>query len=78
MRCDEGTIHRILDDALVCHAGYQVDGEARFVQLMHVRIGDQLFLHGSTGSRLMLTGGSGKIQPCVSVTLLDALVFWWP
>ncbi|MEU2718246.1 pyridoxamine 5'-phosphate oxidase family protein [Streptomyces sp. NPDC007205] len=75
MRYDQDTIYRIVDEALVCHTGYQVDGEARVVPLMHVRIGDQLFLHGSTGSRLMLAASGVGTQVCVSVTLLDALVF---
>ncbi|MEV0322620.1 pyridoxamine 5'-phosphate oxidase family protein [Streptomyces sp. NPDC050658] len=75
MRYDKGSIYRIVDEALVCHTGYQVDGEARVVPLTHVRIGDQLFLHGSTGSRLMLVVGGEGTQVCVSVTLLDELVF---
>jgi nitroimidazol reductase NimA-like FMN-containing flavoprotein (pyridoxamine 5'-phosphate oxidase superfamily) len=40
----------------------------------YVRVGDKLFLHGSTASRLMKTLGSGP-PFCLSVTLLDGIVF---
>ena len=40
----------------------------------YVRVGDKLFLHGSTASRLMKTLGSGA-PFCLSVTLLDGIVF---
>ena len=40
----------------------------------YVRVGDRLFLHGSTASRLMRTLASGA-PCCVSVTLLDGIVF---
>jgi nitroimidazol reductase NimA-like FMN-containing flavoprotein (pyridoxamine 5'-phosphate oxidase superfamily) len=40
----------------------------------YVRVGDKLFLHGSTASRLMRTLASGA-PFCLSVTLLDGIVF---
>jgi hypothetical protein len=70
---DRETIYRILDEAFVCHVGFIVDGAPYVVPTNYVRVGDKLFLHGSTASRLMRTLGSGA-PFCLSVTLLDGIV----
>jgi nitroimidazol reductase NimA-like FMN-containing flavoprotein (pyridoxamine 5'-phosphate oxidase superfamily) len=70
---DRETIYRILDEAFVCHVGFIVDGAPFVVPTNYVRVGDKLFLHGSTASRLMGTLGSGA-PFCLSVTLLDGIV----
>jgi len=67
------TIYRILDEAFVCHVGFIVDGAPYVVPTNYVRVGDKLFLHGSTASRLMRTLSSGA-PFCLSVTLLDGIV----
>src|ERR1700736_1215029 len=71
---DRETIYRILDEAFVCHVGFIADGQPFVVPTNYVRVGDQLFLHGSTASRLMRTLASGA-PFCLSVTLLDGIVF---
>jgi uncharacterized protein len=71
---DRETIYNILDQAFVCHIGFVVDGTPFVVPTNYVRVGDKLFLHGSTASRLMKTLGSGA-PFCLSVTLLDGIVF---
>ena len=70
---DRETIYNILDEAFVCHVGFIVDGAPYVVPTNYVRVGDRLFLHGSTASRLMRTLGSGA-PFCLSVTLLDGIV----
>ena len=70
---DRETIYSILDEAFVCHVGFIVDGAPYVVPTNYVRVGDKLFLHGSTASRLMRTIGSGA-PFCLSVTLLDGIV----
>src|SRR3982074_372036 len=67
------TIYSILDEAFVCHVGFIVEGEPYVVPTNYVRVGDKLFLHGSTASRLMRTLSSGA-PFCLSVTLLDGIV----
>src|SRR5205085_8365743 len=67
-------IYRILDEAFVCHLGFVVDGQPFVVPTNYVRVGDKLFLHGSIASRLMKTLASGA-SFCLSVTLLDGIVF---
>ncbi|MDT5023149.1 MAG: uncharacterized protein QOI33_3673 [Mycobacterium sp.] len=75
-RYDRTTVHGILDEALFCHVG--VVGEAGPVVLptMHVRLGETLYLHGSTGSGPMLAvaGTPDGLPVCVTVTLVDGLV----
>jgi uncharacterized protein len=71
---DRKTVYDILDQAFVCHVGFVVDGMPFVVPTNYVRVGDKLFLHGSTASRLMKTLGSGA-PFCLSVTLLDGIVF---
>src|ERR1700682_1735418 len=71
---DRDTIYRILDEAFVCQVGFVVDGMPFVVPTNYVRVGDKLFLHGSPASRLMKTLASGA-PFCLSVTLLDGIVF---
>jgi nitroimidazol reductase NimA-like FMN-containing flavoprotein (pyridoxamine 5'-phosphate oxidase superfamily) len=70
---DRELIYHILDEAFVCHLGFIADGLPFVVPTNYVRVGDKLFLHGSTASRLMKTLASGA-PFCLSVTLLDGIV----
>jgi RimJ/RimL family protein N-acetyltransferase/nitroimidazol reductase NimA-like FMN-containing flavoprotein (pyridoxamine 5'-phosphate oxidase superfamily) len=68
-------VHAILDEAYVCDLGFVVEGEPRILPTLHVRIGDTLYLHGSTGSRPLLAARQAPGLPVsVAVTLLDGLV----
>jgi uncharacterized protein len=71
---DRDLIYGILDQAFVCTVGFVVDGLPFVVPTNYVRVGDKLFLHGSTASRLMRSLSSGA-PFCLSVTLLDGIVF---
>ena len=67
-------MHRILDEALICHLGY-LDGAAPVVlPTTHARLGDTLYLHGSTGSGPMRAAGPAGLPVCVTASLVDALV----
>ena len=71
---ERDAVHAVLDEALVCHVGYIVDGRPVMIPTLHVRSGDNLYIHGSTGSRLMMTAAKGPVPLCVTVTLTDGLV----
>ncbi|WP_431918417.1 GNAT family N-acetyltransferase [Micromonospora wenchangensis] len=76
MSYDRATAHAVLDEAYHCVLGFVVDGEPRLLPTLHVRVGDTLYLHGSTGSRPLLAArGDAGLPVCVTVTLLDGLVF---
>ena len=70
---DSATIHAILDEALICHVAFVVDGQPFVIPTIHARVGETLYFHGSTASRMMRAMSSGA-QVCVTVTLLDGLV----
>jgi nitroimidazol reductase NimA-like FMN-containing flavoprotein (pyridoxamine 5'-phosphate oxidase superfamily) len=69
-------VHAVLDEATICHVGMVVDGEPVVLPSIHARIGRSLYLHGSTGSRLvrLAVAAEGGLPVCVTVTLLDGLV----
>jgi uncharacterized protein len=68
---DRATVHAILDEAFICHVGFVVDGQPYVVPTGYARVGETIYLHGSSGSRLGLRPG---MDVCVTVTLLDGLV----
>ncbi|MGN6184931.1 MAG: pyridoxamine 5'-phosphate oxidase family protein [Thermoanaerobaculia bacterium] len=67
------TIRAILDEALICHVGFVVDGAPVVIPTIHWREGDQLYFHGSAASRMLRSLREG-VDACVTVTLLDGLV----
>jgi nitroimidazol reductase NimA-like FMN-containing flavoprotein (pyridoxamine 5'-phosphate oxidase superfamily) len=71
---DREFIYSVLDEAFVCHVAFVADGQPYVVPTNYVRVGDKLYLHGSPASRLMKTLSSGA-PFCLSVTLLDGIVF---
>jgi nitroimidazol reductase NimA-like FMN-containing flavoprotein (pyridoxamine 5'-phosphate oxidase superfamily) len=70
---DAATIHAILDEALICHVGFVVDGAPVVIPTIHWRDGDTLYFHGSAASRMLRSLKNG-VEACVTVTLLDGLV----
>lgn len=72
---DRASAHAILDQAWHCHLGFVVDGEPRALPTLHVRVDDTVYLHGSTGSRPLLAARDGGLPVCLTVTLLDGLVY---
>jgi nitroimidazol reductase NimA-like FMN-containing flavoprotein (pyridoxamine 5'-phosphate oxidase superfamily) len=70
---DTETIYAILDEALICHVGFAVDGQPFVIPTIHWRDGDTLYFHGSAASRMLRTLRGG-VDACVTVTLLDGLV----
>ena len=74
MSYDQETVHAVLDEALVCHVGFVVEGRPVVLPHLHVRVGEVLYLHGSTGARAMRAARGDGLQVCVTVTLLDGLV----
>src|ERR1700684_3286511 len=70
---DSETVFKILDEALICHVGFSVDGQPFVIPTGFARVGDTLYIHGSAASRMLRTLAEG-VQVCVTVTLLDGLV----
>ncbi|SRR6266545_5109870 len=70
---DRQTIDAILDEALICHAGFVVEGRPVVIPTIHTRIDDHLYFHGSPASGLLRNLREG-VEACVTVTILDGLV----
>lgn len=70
---DPATVHAILDEALICHVAFTVEGKPVVIPTIHTRIGDTLYFHGSAASRMLRSLRDG-VEACVCVTLLDGLV----
>jgi len=71
---DRSTVHAVLDEAVLCHVGFVVDGRPVVLPQLHARVDDVLYLHGSTGARGMLAASGRGLDVCVTVTLVDGLV----
>lgn len=72
-RYDRETIYGILDEAFICHVGFNIDGQPYVIPTGFARVGDDLYIHGSSASR-MLQNLSKGIDVCVTITLIDGLV----
>ncbi len=70
---DRETINGILDDGMICHVGFAVDGQPYVIPTGYARIDDHVYIHGSSASR-MLRSLAGGVDVCLTVTLLDGLV----
>ncbi|KIH99061.1 hypothetical protein LP52_09360 [Streptomonospora alba] len=70
---DRELVHGILDSEYLCHVGFVADTAPVVLPTLYARVEDRLYLHGSSGSRLMLLAREG-VAVCVTVTCLDGLV----
>lgn len=69
---DVSDLYSILDDNLVAHVGLVQDGSPLVIPMAYGRDGDIIYLHGSSGSRLMRLLHD-EPEVCVSITELKAL-----
>jgi nitroimidazol reductase NimA-like FMN-containing flavoprotein (pyridoxamine 5'-phosphate oxidase superfamily) len=70
---DRAAIEGILDEALYCHLGFVHDEQPYVIPTLHARVGDVVYVHGSTASRAVRALGRG-IAACLTVTLADGVV----
>jgi len=70
---DRAVVNAILDEGLVCHIGFTVDGQPFVTPTTYARIDDRLYIHGSVASRMLKNLATG-VPMCFTVTLLDGLV----
>lgn len=73
---DKQLVHAILDEGYVCHLGFVRDGAPVVLPTLYGRVGEVLYVHGSTGSRpLRAAAGADRGLPvCLTVTHVDGLV----
>ncbi|MFF5900764.1 pyridoxamine 5'-phosphate oxidase family protein [Streptomyces argenteolus] len=73
---DRETVHSILDEAYLCHLGFVRDGAPVVLPTLFGRVGESLYIHGSTGSRPLRATSQGDpgLAVCLTVTHVDGLV----
>jgi nitroimidazol reductase NimA-like FMN-containing flavoprotein (pyridoxamine 5'-phosphate oxidase superfamily) len=69
---DRRALHDVLDAGLICHLGVVIDGTPVVLPTGYGRIGETMYLHGSSANRSL--GSAADTEVCVTVTLLDGLV----
>jgi len=70
---DREAVYQILDEGLICHIGFVVDGQPFVIPTSYGRKGASLYVHGSAASRMLRRLKEG-VPVCITVTLLDGLV----
>lgn len=70
---ERDAMHAIIDEALVAHVGFAVDGQPWVIPMTFARVGDTLYLHGASGNHMLRALAQGG-EACVTFTLLDGLV----
>ncbi|MFI1422499.1 pyridoxamine 5'-phosphate oxidase family protein [Streptomyces sp. NPDC020731] len=73
---DKELVHAILDEGYVCHLGFVRDGAPVVLPTLYGRVGEVLYVHGSTGSRPLRAAGRADpgLPVCLTVTHVDGLV----
>ncbi len=71
---DRTDVHSVLDEAVLCHVGFVIDGLPVVLPQLHARVGEKLYLHGSSAARALRAAAGGGLAVCVTVSLVDGLV----
>jgi uncharacterized protein len=70
---ERDAFNAVIDAGIVCQVGYVIDGMPYVTPTNHWRIGDYVYWHGSSASR-MLKHQAGGVPVCFTVTHLDGIV----
>ena len=70
---DRQAAYQVLDEASICHLGFIAGGAPRVLPTLFARVGDTLYVHGSTGGGPAFAARE-QATMCVTVTLLDGWV----
>jgi nitroimidazol reductase NimA-like FMN-containing flavoprotein (pyridoxamine 5'-phosphate oxidase superfamily) len=72
-RYDRASIDQVLDRGLVAHVAFADGDDAVCIPMLYARVGDSVYIHGSTASRAVRVLAAGA-PACLTVTLVHALV----
>lgn len=70
---DRETVHAVLDAGFYGHLAFVLDEQPYAMPMLHVRDGEEVYLHGSVKSRLV-RHSLEDVPLCFTVTLVDGLV----
>jgi len=71
---DRELVHSILDQGYLCHLGFIREGAPVVLPTLYARLGERLYIHGSTGSRPLRGAGDPGLPVCATVTHVDGIV----
>ncbi|MGH3495301.1 MAG: pyridoxamine 5'-phosphate oxidase family protein [Sciscionella sp.] len=71
---DTEALHELLDASLLLHLGFVSDGAPVVLPTCFARVGERLYLHGSTGAA-SLRRAAERVEVCATVTVLDGIVY---
>jgi nitroimidazol reductase NimA-like FMN-containing flavoprotein (pyridoxamine 5'-phosphate oxidase superfamily) len=71
-RAERADLDAVLAAGLVCHLGVIIDAVPVVLPTGYGRLGQTLYLHGSSANRSLLAAAGQQV--CVTITLLDGLV----
>jgi uncharacterized protein len=72
-RYDRESVDRVLDRGLLAHVAFVDRDDAVCIPMLYARVGDRIYIHGSTKSRAVRTLAAGA-PACVTVTVVHGLV----
>lgn len=72
-RYDRESIDQVLDQGLLAHVAFVDGGDAVCIPMLYARVGDRVYIHGSTKSRAIRALAAGA-PACVTVTVVHGLV----
>ncbi len=72
-RYDRASIDDVLDRGLLAHLAFADGDDAFCIPMLYARVGDRIYIHGSTKSRTVRALADGA-PACVTVTIVNGLV----
>ena len=70
---DTAVLYQIIDESYVCHVAFVVDNCPVVIPTLGWRVADDIYFHGSRGSRMLKVFSEGG-EASIAFTLLDGLV----
>jgi nitroimidazol reductase NimA-like FMN-containing flavoprotein (pyridoxamine 5'-phosphate oxidase superfamily) len=70
---DRAAIDAVLDSGLLAHVAFVDEDQPVCIPMLYARLGDWIYIHGSTKSRMIRTLAAGA-PACVTVTVVHGLV----
>jgi nitroimidazol reductase NimA-like FMN-containing flavoprotein (pyridoxamine 5'-phosphate oxidase superfamily) len=70
---DKETIFRIIDEAFLAHVAVNIQDQPHIIPLLHKRIENFLYLHGSATNRILTHLADGE-RASINITIADGLV----
>lgn len=71
---DREAMLAFIDQSLLCHVGFQIQGQVRVIPTCHWRDGDYLYWHGHSKAANIAGAEKDAQKVCITISSLDALI----